>query len=236
MTCLSKCSYSWKKWNSSDRHSNLNPVSIVIVIPLVNHGLYPLLRKHNITWGPISRITFGFALCTIGSLGFTILQYFVYQTSPCGYSATTCSEIITDGSSTVAPISLGYYSIPIVLCAISEIFVNVTAYSIAYSRSPKNMKGLVASINLFMSAISSAIGLAAADAIQDPHLVWAFAGPTIAGAVSTVVFWFLFRHLDKEEFVLNTDLLEPARTKLGDIEEVVAEKGIGEIKVTTKKA
>jgi len=81
----------------------------------------------------------------------------------------------------------------------------VTAYGIAYSRSPKNMKGLVASLNLFMTAISAAIGLASAPSIQDPYLIWAFAGPTIAGGVLTVIFWFTFRHLDKEEFVINTD-------------------------------
>ncbi len=50
---------------------------------------------------------------------------------------------------------IGLYAIPTIITAISEIFINVTAYGIAYTQSPKNMKGLVASINLFMSAIAS---------------------------------------------------------------------------------
>lgn len=70
------------------------------------------------------------------------------------------------------------------------------------------MKGLVASLNLAMTAISAAIGLATAPAIQDPYLIWAFAGPTIVGAALTVIFWFTFRHIDKEEFVLSTDFAE----------------------------
>ncbi|KAI2621272.1 POT family-domain-containing protein [Hypoxylon sp. NC1633] len=192
----------------NDLLDNLNSVSIVLMVPFMNHVIYPLLRRRNIKWGPISRMTFGFALGTIGSVGYSVLQYYVYQTSPCGYNATTCADILPTGSVTVSPISYGLYAIPVIITAISEIFVNVTAYGIAYSRAPKNMKGLVASINLAMTAISAAIGLATAPAISDPYLVWAFAGPTIAGAVLTVIFWFTFRHIDKEEFVLNTDFAD----------------------------
>ncbi|KAK0724873.1 major facilitator superfamily domain-containing protein [Lasiosphaeris hirsuta] len=194
----------------NDLLDNLNSVSIVIVVPIMNHIIYPLLRRYGIKWGAISRMTFGFALCTIGSVGFSILQYYVYQTSPCGYNATTCPDTFL-GDDPLSTVSYGLYAIPIVITAIAEIFVNVTAYGIAYSRSPKNMKGLVSSINLFMTAIAAAIGLATAPAIQDPYLIWAFAGPTIAGGVCTVVFWFTFKHLDKEEFVINTDFSDMKR-------------------------
>lgn len=177
----------------------------------MNHIVYPFLRRRGIKWGAISRMTFGFAMCTIGSLGFSILQYYVYQTSPCGYSATTCAEILPEGENSLSSVSYGLYAIPIVITAISEVFINVTAYGIAYSRSPKNMKGLVASLNLFMTAISAAIGLATAAAIQDPYLIWAFAGPTIIGGVFTVIFYFTFRHIDKEDFVINTDFRDMKR-------------------------
>lgn len=170
----------------------------------MNNGIYPLLRRWGIKWGAISRMTFGFALCTIGSVGFPVLQYYVYKTSPCGYNATTCADILPEGEDSLSSVSYALYSIPIVLTALSEIFINVTAYGIAYARSPKNMKGLVNSLNLFMTAITAIIGLATAPAIRDPYLVWAFAGPTIVGAALTVVFWFTFRHLDEEEFVINT--------------------------------
>ncbi|KAK4211375.1 hypothetical protein QBC37DRAFT_320439 [Rhypophila decipiens] len=188
----------------NDLLDNLNPVAIVVCTPLVNHVLYPFLRKKGIKWGPISKMTFGFALCTIGSCVYPILQHYVYKTSPCGYNATTCAEIVAKGEPSLSTVPISLYAIPVILGAIAEIFVNVTAYGIAYSRSPKNMKGLVSSINLFMMAISAAIGLATAPVIQDPYLTWAFAGPTIAGAVMTVIFWFTFKHIDKEEFVINT--------------------------------
>ncbi|ORY61724.1 uncharacterized protein BCR38DRAFT_348331 [Pseudomassariella vexata] len=195
----------------NDLLDNLNSVSIVVMVPFMNHIMYPFLRKMGIKWGPISRMTFGFALCTIGSIGYSVLQYKVYQTSPCGYNATTCAEIVPEGSPSLSTVSISLYSIPVILTAIAEIFVNVTAYGIAYSRSPKNMKGLVASINLFTTAISAAIGLACSNAIQDPYLVWVFGGCTIAGAVLCVIFYFTFRHIDQEEFVINTDFSDMKR-------------------------
>lgn len=195
----------------------------------MNHVIYPMLLRFGIRIGPITRMTFGFAMCTIGSIGFSVLQYYVYKTSPCGYNATTCAEILPEGENALSSVSYGWYAVPIVITAIAEIFVNVTAYGIAYSRSPKNMKGLVTSVNLFMTAISAAIGLATAPAIQDPYLIWAFAGPTIAGAILTVLFWFTFRHIDHEEFVLNTSFDDMKKDSDPDREsdvEQVAEKKV----------
>ena len=209
----------------NDLLDNLNSVSIVVMVPVMNQIIYPLLLRWGIKWGAISRMTFGFALCTIGSIGFSVLQYYVYQTSPCGYNSTTCAEILPEGENALSSVSYSLYSIPIILTAISEIFVNVTAYGIAYTRSPKNMKGLVASINLSMTAISAAIGLATAPAIQDPYLIWAFAGPTIVGGVLTVIFYFTFRHIDKEEFVINTDFSDMIAAKRDSDRESDAEHG-----------
>jgi hypothetical protein len=67
------------------------------------------------------------------------------------------------------------------------------------------MKGFVMAISLFMTAISTAISLATADAIQDPYLVWAFGAPAIIGFVAAFVFYFLFRHLDEEEFFVHVN-------------------------------
>jgi dipeptide/tripeptide permease len=174
-------------------------------------------------------MTFGFTICTLGSIGFAVQQYYVYQTSPCGYNATTCGDIVGVDEDPTSSLSYAWYAVPIIVTAVGEIFVNVTCYGLAYSRSPKNMKGFVSSINLFMTAISAAIGLATAPAIADPYLVWAFAGPTIVGAVSTVAFYFLFKHIDQEEFVLNTDFVDMKRDSDSENEIAVVEE-------TTKKS
>ncbi|KAI3343412.1 major facilitator superfamily transporter peptide [Ustulina deusta] len=183
----------------NDVISNFNSLSIIAFAPILNYGLYPLLRRLNIHYGPVARITTGLALSTIGGVGYTVLQYYVYQQSPCGFQATNnCT--IGDG---VAPITIWWMAIPYAIGGISELFINVPAYGIAYSRAPVNMRGLVSAINLFNTAVAYAIGLAASSVITDPYLIWDFGGPAIAGGVLTVVFYFTFRHIDQEEYTLS---------------------------------
>jgi hypothetical protein len=65
-------------------------------------------------------------------------------------------------------------------------------------------------LSLFMTAISTAISLATADAIQDPYLIWCFAVPSVVGFISAFVFYWLFRELDNEEFFVHVDELADA--------------------------
>lgn len=83
----------------------------------------------------------------------------------------------------------------------SEIFVNVTAYELAYARAPEHMRSTVVALFLFMTALSSALGQILLPSISDPTLVWAWAAPGIALAVQTVVFWFRHRHMNDEVFM-----------------------------------
>ena len=183
----------------NDVIQNFNTLSIIVCAPLLNYGLYPMLRKYRVNFGPIRRITLGLFLSSVGGVGYTVLNYYAYQQSPCGdFGSTDCE--IGDG---VAPITIWWMAIPYGLGGISELFVNVPAYGIAYSRAPKNMRGLVSALNLFNTGVAYAIGLACTAVVQDPYLTWDFGAPAILGFVMTVVFWFTFRHLDQEEYKLS---------------------------------
>jgi hypothetical protein len=183
----------------NDVISNFNSLSIIAFAPVLNYGLYPLLRKFNIHYGPVARITTGLAMSTLGGVGYTVLNYYAYQQSPCGEYGSSDCEIGTG----VAPISIWWMAIPFAIGGISELFVNVPAFGIAYSRAPVNMRGLVSALNLFNTAVAYAIGLACSSVVTDPYLTWDFGGPAIAGGVLTVIFYFTFRHIDKEEYVLS---------------------------------
>ncbi|KAL2141124.1 hypothetical protein VTI28DRAFT_2783 [Corynascus sepedonium] len=183
----------------NDVISNFNSLSIIATAPVLNYGLYPLLRKLNVHYGPVARITTGLAMSTLGGVGYTLLNHYAYQQSPCGeYGSSDCRV-----GTGVAPISIWWMAIPYAIGGISELFVNVPAYGIAYSRAPINMRGLVSALNLFNTAVAYAIGLACSTVITDPHLTWDFGGAAIAGGIMTVIFYFTFRHIDKEEYVLS---------------------------------
>ncbi|KAI8931709.1 hypothetical protein NX059_011354 [Plenodomus lindquistii] len=185
----------------NDVISNFNSLSIIITAPIMNYGLYPALRKAHIHYGPVSRISTGLMMSAVGGAGYAVLNYYAYQQSPCGeYGSDNC----TVGTG-VAPITIWWMAIPYALGGISEIFVNVPAYGIAYSRAPVNMRGLVSAINLFNTGVAYAIGLACSSVIRDPYLTWDFGGPAIVGAVLAIVFYFMFRKIDSEELVMRDE-------------------------------
>ena len=199
----------------NDLLGNFNPLTIIVTAPTLSYIIYPALRRYKINFGPIARITTGFTLAAIsGAIG-AIIQWRIYKTSPCGYHATGC-EIGTG----VSPLNIWLQMPNVSLGAISECLCSVTAYELAYSRSPKNMRSLVVSIFLFTTALSSAIGQAVIPAMKDPYLTWVWAGPAIALAVLTIHFYFTYRHMDKEKYftdeneedrVQETELSTPER-------------------------
>jgi POT family proton-dependent oligopeptide transporter len=90
-----------------------------------------------------------------------------------------------------------------VLIAISEIFASVTTLEYAFTKAPKNMRSLVMSVQLFTTAFSAALAQAFTPLTIDPRLVWNYGAVAIIAFVTGVVFWFVYRGLDKQEEQLN---------------------------------
>lgn len=184
----------------NDVIQNLNPISIVIMIPIIDHVLYPTLRKCGIAFTPIKRMTTGFMIATLSMVASAVMQYFIYEKSVCGWHANG-TTIINGEEETCPPVDINVWAqaLPYIFIGIAEIFANVTSLEYAFSKAPENMKSLVMSINLFMSAISAALGQAFTPMSDDPLLVWNYTTVAVIAFIGGVVFWFCFRHLDSEE-------------------------------------
>ncbi|KAJ4338041.1 peptide transporter ptr2 [Didymella glomerata] len=178
----------------NDLLSHFNPLTIIVFAPILSHGLYPLLRRYNIKFGRIHRITTGFIVAAIsGAIG-AIVQWRVYKTSPCGYYASDC-----DG---VSPITIWWQLPNVMLGSISEVFVNITGYELAYARAPPNMKSIVMALFLFNTALSQALAELLIPAIKDPHLIWVWAGPAIALVVQTAIFVWRHHNVNDDDFMV----------------------------------
>jgi proton-dependent oligopeptide transporter, POT family len=176
----------------NDIIQNLNPISIVLMIPIFDKLLYPGLEKIGFHFTPIKRMTAGFFFSAASMVAACVMQYYIYKLSPCGDLATECEE----GK---APINVWAQCLPYILIGISEIFTNVTSYEYAFSKAPENMKSLVMAVNLFMSAFASAVGQAFTPLSEDPKLVWNYGIISIIAFVGGAAFWLCFRHLDHDE-------------------------------------
>lgn len=182
-----------------------NPFAIVVSIPIFERFVYPYLHARRIAFGPIRRIVTGFLLAAAGMLWLAILQYRVYQTSPCGYEATACE--------TPSPLSAWLVLPTPLLTGVSEALAVVSAMELGYTMSPPGLRSIITAAFLFMQATGAAAVLVLLPLTHDPALVWPFLLSVSAVAAkeectltskalstvgAAVAMWRLFKHIDAQ--------------------------------------
>ncbi|KKY27564.1 putative oligopeptide transporter [Phaeomoniella chlamydospora] len=179
----------------NDLINNLDPLSIIILIPILDRGVYPVLRKLNIRFSRLKRITAGFLIAALGMVVAAVIQSQIYAKGACGKYMATCD--------TTAPINVWVQAPVFILIGLSEILASVTGLEYAYSNAPANMRSLVMGFYLFTSAISAALTQAFVGLSADPLLVWLYGSVAIIAGIGGVMFWVFFRGWDKDEEKMN---------------------------------
>jgi POT family proton-dependent oligopeptide transporter len=225
----------------NDLIQNIDPLALVIFIPICDQVLYPYLRKRGIRFTALKRIFFGFMLGVAAMIVAMIIQIYIYRRGPsiCGKHMNTCGDILKAAAEAARakgdiPLALSYENsknyadinvwvqIPaFVLIAFSEIFASITGLEYAFTKAPKNMRSLVMSMFLFTNAVSSAIAQAFTPLSDDPLLVWNYASVAIIAFVIGILFWITHHKLDKEDDALN--MLATGQLKATNTEAVHAE-------------
>jgi POT family proton-dependent oligopeptide transporter len=174
----------------NDILQNIDPLVIVIFIPVFDKLIYPGLRRCKINFSAISRIFCGFLCVAIGMGWSAFVQHLIYQNDPdCYYAANPSNDCPSDAKITVAWQIPAYFFI-----AMSEIFASVTGLEYAFTQAPASMKAIVMSLFLFTSAFGSVINIALVPVSVDPKILWMYAALGIQACVLGVVFYFIFRN------------------------------------------
>ncbi|KAL8939653.1 MAG: hypothetical protein Q9216_003229 [Gyalolechia sp. 2 TL-2023] len=181
----------------NDLINNVDPIALVIFIPLTDMFLYPALERMGIRFTPLKKIAWGFALGSASMISACVLQYYIYKLGACGDHPSS------EDCESQAPINVWVQTIPYLLIAFSEIFASITGLEYAFTKAPKNMRSVVTAIFLFMSAISYAIGEAFVSLSADPLLIWNYGVIAVLAALGGTAFWLTHRKLDKQEDKLN---------------------------------
>lgn len=184
----------------NDILNNLNPLALIIFIPIMDRLIYPGLRRMGFNFTPLKRITAGFFVAGCSMIAAAVTQYYIYKMGPCGNQANYCLEV--KGKHT--DISVWVQALIYVLGGISEIFASITSLEYAFTKAPRNMRSLVQAVALFTNAISSAIGQALVGLAADPLLVWNYGVVAILAFVGCIGFWLTNYKLDREEDHMNT--------------------------------
>jgi POT family proton-dependent oligopeptide transporter len=100
----------------------LNPLLVMLLIPVNNVLLFPLLRR--IGWEPtaLRRMTAGIALSALSWVAIGTIQ------------------VVMDGGT---PVSMAWQILPYALLTMGEVLVSATGLEFAYSQAPRAMKGAI---------------------------------------------------------------------------------------------
>ncbi|USP76397.1 hypothetical protein yc1106_03671 [Curvularia clavata] len=184
----------------NDIVAKLNPLFIVILIPIMDFIIYPGLRKAGIVLSPIKKITAGFALSSFAMVSACVIQHYIYTMSPCGDNINRLSKTRKDCN---ADITVWVQVVPYGLIGFSEIMASITKLEYAYTKAPQNMKSTIQAIALSTSAFSAALGQAFVSLSEDPLLVWNYGSVAVVAMCGGIGFYLTFRKADKEEDAMN---------------------------------
>jgi POT family proton-dependent oligopeptide transporter len=187
----------------NDLIQNLNPISIIVMIPIFDNLIYPFLRRKGINFTPIKRIYAGFLVAGLAMVYASVLQAYIIRYSPChDGKPSECIDKATK-ENLPAPINVWVVSGPYILVGMAEIFASITSLEYAFTKAPARMKSVVMAFSQFQNCLAAALNFALTAVNIEPKFQWLFASFAITAWITGTIFFFTFRDLDRREAQLN---------------------------------
>ncbi|KAG5359215.1 Peptide transporter PTR2 [Yarrowia sp. E02] len=168
----------------NDIMSNIDPITLLLFIPIVEKKVYPWLRQRGYNFGPLARIFTGFFCAALAMVWACGVQVFIYR----GQADTQVDEVAVENLVSV------FWQVPAyIFIAFSEILASVTGLEYAFLNAPKTMKSLVMSVFLVTNAGGYAMGIVISPWFQDPYMVSCYFWIAVLTFVTGGVFRWCFR-------------------------------------------
>ncbi|KUL84382.1 hypothetical protein ZTR_06329 [Talaromyces verruculosus] len=184
----------------NDTITAMNPIFCVLMGPVIQNGLYPLLNKKNVKFQSITRMATGFIMMSASMAFAAGVQKIIYNTGPCYDRPLACSG--AEGGRIPNQVNVFLQTPTYIILAVAEIFSFVTLSEYTYTKAPTDMKAMVQALGQLGAAAGSAIGTAITPLAHDPTLVWMYTGLAVAMFLVAVGFWTLFKKynaIDRED-------------------------------------
>ncbi|ORE05019.1 PTR2-domain-containing protein [Rhizopus microsporus var. microsporus] len=196
----------------NDIMQNIDPIALIIIIPIMDSVVYPGLRRLGLPMRPIARITCGFFFAA-AAMGYTAgIQSMVYKSAP----------YYDHPEGRQNWISAAYLIPSYVLIAISEIFASITGMEYAYKKAPQSMKSIVMALFLLTNCFASILAFALVSVAVDPKLEWMYTGISAAMFFCTIMFYICHHKADdtdvEEDAIVRDNMAQKATS-----DEIVAE-------------
>ncbi|KAJ6160298.1 peptide transporter ptr2 [Penicillium chermesinum] len=205
----------------NDIFPTLNPIAVLILLPIVTNLLYPLLRKMRVEFPPVNRMAIGFLIEAIAIAYCAGIQQLIYTKPPCYSHVLECPA----SNHGILPnqISVWAQTPTYVLDGLAEIFFDVVSQEYGYNKAPDNvrrpkrfnmespltsffpiqMKSIVQAVLSAMSGVGAVLGFALYPVAHNPNLVWMYTALAAAIFLASLAFWLCFRKYNAEDADMN---------------------------------
>lgn len=138
----------------------LNPVLVMILIPILSYGLYPWMDRVGIRLSALQRMSIGMFIAAISFVVIALIQ-----------------NGINNAAQNQQQIHVGWQFIPYVLITLAEVLVSITGLEFAYTQAPKRMKSTVMGFWLLSVALGNVLVALTArfSHMQLVNFFWTFA-------------------------------------------------------------
>jgi len=129
----------------------------MILVPIFDRGLYPLLRNNNINFSALRRIGTGFFLAILAMIyagGIEVYRLWLYKNPE--------NRIFQDlDGKEIEAVNLSiFWQVPaFMLIGTGEVFASITGLEFAYKEAPKTMRSMVNAVYLLTTALGNYLGL-----------------------------------------------------------------------------
>lgn len=181
----------------NDTMQVFNPVACIILGPVIQRGLFPLLRRMGFSFRPIARIS---VACLVMGMAMAYAagnQHLIYAKGPCFDSPLACAEAQVGNTRAGNDITVWVQTPVWFILGVGEILGFATISEIAYEFAPKSMKSLVQAVTQLTAGLATVVGIALSPLTKDPNLVILYTVIAVLTAVAAILFWFFFKGLDR---------------------------------------
>ena len=183
---------------------SVNSITVITVMPVMTHCVYPLLRRLELPFPPITRMAVGF-LSESFSIGYAAgVQAWIYASGPCYRHPRNCPASPNGKLPNNVNVAV---QVPVyVLLGLGEVFAYPACYEYAYTKAPKTMKSMVQAVLSLAMAGAAVLGLALTPTSHDPEVLVMYASLAGVMMLTTVLFTLSFWKYNKQETRLNSEV------------------------------
>ncbi|KAB8265141.1 POT family-domain-containing protein [Aspergillus pseudonomiae] len=155
----------------NDIMPNIDTITVLLLLPLVDRAVIPLLRRQGIPARHVHRIAAGFILIGTSMFYASFVQRIIYAAPPC-YDRPRAPDCL--GGRVPNQVSVFVQAPAYILVAGSEILAAVAGIEYAYTQAPTSMKSLVMAVYLAATSAGALLAMTVTFLTVDPLVPWLY--------------------------------------------------------------